>query len=151
MAGETQEASIGWGGEVHLSTDSTVANLKELVQVVSFGLPNEEVGEVETTHLKSPQKRREFIAGLADGGSVDVVMNYRPGSDTDLLILAAKAARDTRALRFVIPEGGTAAVQVDTTCYVSGYDRGEVTADGKLESTVTFRITGAETQAAVAG
>lgn len=147
---ETQTPSIGWGGEVHLSTDLTEGNLDELVQVVSFGLPNDEVDEVETTHLKSPNKRREFIAGLSDGGEVEVVLNYRPGSDTDTLLLAAKAARNNRAVRFVIPSDGVAAYQIDTFAYVSGYDRGTVEAGEKMEATVTFRITGDETQSEVA-
>lgn len=146
---ETQDPSIGWGGEVHLSTDETVANLEELFQVVSFGLPNDEVDEVEVTHLKSPNRRREYIAGLSDGGEIEVVLNYRPGSDTDALLLAAKAARDVRAIRFVIPNNGVPAYQVDTFGYVSGYDRGTVAAGDKMEVTVTFRITGDETQAAV--
>jgi hypothetical protein len=149
MAGELQDPSIGWGGEVHLSTDETTGNLEELVQVVSFGLPNDEVDEVEVTHLKSPNRRKEYIAGLGDGGEVEVVLNYRPGSDTDILLLAAKAARNTRAVRFVIPNNGVPAYQVDTFAYVSGYDRGTVSAGEKMEVTVTFRITGDETQAPV--
>jgi hypothetical protein len=146
---ETQTPSIGWGGEVHLSTDETEVNLEELVQVVSFGLPNHEVDEVEVTHLKSPNKRREYIAGLSDGGEVEVVLNYRPGSDTDALLLAARSARDVRAVRFVIPSDGVAAYQIDTFAYVSGYDRGTVEAGEKMEVTVTLRITGDETQEAV--
>jgi hypothetical protein len=146
---ETQEASIGWGGEFWLSTDDTTTNLVELVQVVSFGLPNDEVDEVETTHLKSAGKRKEFISGLSDGGEVEVVFNYRPGSDTDTMLRAAKTAGDTRAIRFIIPEDGTAAVQIDCTAYVSGYDRGTVSAGEKMEATATFRITGDETQVAV--
>lgn len=145
---ETQDPSIGWGGEVWLSTDDTTGNLVELVQVVSFSLPSEEIDEVETTHLKSPNRRKEFISGMIDGGEVEVVLNYRPGSDTDNAIRAAKTAGDVRAIRFVIPNGGTAAYQVDTTAYVSGYDRGTIEAAEKMEATVTFRITGDETQAA---
>lgn len=142
------DARIGWGGAVHLSTDATVLNLTELVEVVSFGLPDEEVDEVEVTHLKSPDKRREFIAGLSDGGEVEVTLNYVPGSATDVLIRAAKAAGDTRAVRFVIPdEDGTPGWQIDTFAFVKGYSRGPVAAGDKIESTVRFRITGAQTEA----
>jgi hypothetical protein len=147
---EMQDPSIGWGGEVWLSTDDSVANLVELVQVVSFGLPNEEIDEVEVTHLKSPNRRKEYISGLIDGGEVEVVLNYRPGSDTDEALRAAKAAGDVRAIRFIIPHNGVAAYMVDTTAYVSGYDRGTVEAGEKMEATVTFRITGDETQSAAA-
>ena len=62
---ETQEASIGWGGEVWLSTDDTEGNLVELVQVVSFSLPSDTADRVETTHLKSPGRRRQYTAGCS--------------------------------------------------------------------------------------
>lgn len=148
MAGETQEPRIGWGGEVWLHNGTALTELK---QVVSFGLPEDETDEVEVTHLKSPQKRREFIAGLTDGGEVEVVLNYRPGSDTDALIRAARAAGNARAVRFIIPdEDGTPGWQVDTTAIVRRYARGEVAAEDKIEATMTLRITGAQTEAAAA-
>lgn len=146
---ETQVASIGWGGEFHLSSDATTGNLYELVQVVSFGLPNDQVDTVETTHLKSANRRREYVAGLVDGGDVQIVVNFRPGSDTDSAIEDAKAGGDLRAARFVVPETGVAAWKYDTTVIVTGYDKGEVTADGKMEATITVRISGAVTGAAV--
>lgn len=143
-------ARIGWGGEVHLSTDNTVLNLTELVEVVSFGLPDADVDEVEVTHLKSPNRYREFVAGLADRGAVEVTLNYVPGSATDTLIAAARAARDVRAVRFVIPDiDGTPAWQIDTFAFVQGYARGPVSAGDKIEATLRLRITGDQTEAAV--
>jgi len=140
----TSEAQIGWGGEVHLHNGTA---LTELVEVVSFALPDEEVDEVEVTHLKSPNRRREFISGLSDAGTVDVELNYVPGSTTDALIRAAKAAGDSRAVRFVIPDG-TGTWQIDTFAYVSGYSRGPVAAGDKMSATLRLRITGAQTEAA---
>lgn len=144
-------ARIGWGGEVHLSTDNTTANLAELVEVVSFGLPDEETDEIEATHLKSPGRRKEFIAGLIDGGEVEVVLNYVPGSATDILVRAARTAGDTRAVRFVIPdELGDPEWNVDTFAFVKGIGRGTVSANDKIEQTVRLRITGNVTEAAAA-
>ncbi len=145
---ETQEASIGWGGEVHLSTDATIANLDELVQVVSFTLPESTTDRVETTHLKSPNRRREYTAGLVDGGEVEVVLNFRPGSTTDAAIEDAQLAGEERAVRFVVPHLGVAAWDYTTTGIVTGYNRGAVTADGKMEATMTIAISGDVTSAA---
>lgn len=145
---ETQEASVGWNGEVWLSTDDTVGNLDQLVQVVSFGLPSDQMDRVETTHLKSPNRRREYTSGLIDGGEVTVTINFRPGSDTDQLLEDAQTAGDERAVRFNVPELGVLAWSYTTTAIVTGYDRGEVTADGKMEATVTLAVTGAITSAA---
>lgn len=145
---ETQEASIGWGGEVWLGTDATVGTLAELVQVVSFTLPDNATDRVETTHLKSPNRRREYTSGLVDGGEVEVVLNFRPGSDTDQKIEDAQADGDEKSVRFVVPQLGVAAWDYTTTGIVTGYNRGAVTADGKMEATMTIAITGAVTSAA---
>lgn len=142
---ETQVASTGYNGEVHLSTDDTTLNLAELVQVVSFSLPSDTAERVETTHLKSAGRRREYTQGMIDGGEVQVTLNFRPNSDTDQAVEDALAAGDARAARFVIPELGTAVYQYDTTVIVTGYDKGEVTADGKMEAVVTMSVTGTVT------
>lgn len=145
------EARVGWGGSVSLSTDNTAANLQELVEVVSFGLPDESTDEVDVTHLKSPNRYKEFIAGLTDRGSVEVTLNYVPGSTTDTLISAARAAGDTRAVKFVIPDtDGTPAWEISTFAFVQGYSRGPVSAGDKIEATVRLRITGEQTEAAAA-
>lgn len=145
---DTQEASIGWGGEVWLSSDATNGNLFELVQVVSFGLPQDQTDRVETTHLKSPLRRREYTSGLVDGGEVQVTINFRPGSDTDLAIENAFAAGDERAIKLVVPNLGLPVRDYFTTAIVTGYDRGTVTAGDKMEATVTLAISGAVTAAA---
>jgi hypothetical protein len=139
---ETQEASIGWGGEVWLSTDDTEGNLVELVQVVSFSLPSDTADRVETTHLKSPGRRRQYTAGLIDSGEIEVVLNFRPGSDTDQMIEGALLAGDERAARFVVPELGVPTWMYDTTVVVTAYNKGTVTAGDKMEATVTMAITG---------
>lgn len=144
---EDTEASTGYAGEVWLSTDGTIANLAELVQVVSFSLPSDTSERVETTHLKSPNRRREYTSGMIDGGELEVTLNFRPGTDTDLAIEEALAAGDERAARFNVPELGVPAYTYDTTVVITGYDKGEVTADGKMEATVTMAVSGAITGA----
>lgn len=143
---ETQEASVGWGGEFHFH-DGTA--LYEAVEVVSFTLPSPEFEEVESTHLKSANRYREFIDSLVNGGEVQVVMNYRAGSDTDTKLLAWRASRAIRAIKFGIPETGEVAVEISTTGKCNQIDRGEVSADGKLEATITIRVASADTQASV--
>lgn len=138
------DAKTGWGGEVHLHNGTA---LTELVEVVSFGLPDDETDEVEVTHLKSPGRRKEFISGLTDGGEVEVELNYIPGSPTDILIRAARAAGDTRAVKFVVPDGDSN-WEVTTTAFVRGYGRGPIAAGDRMNATVRLRISGAATEAA---
>jgi hypothetical protein len=145
---ETQKASTGFNGEVWISTDETSANLTELVQVVSFSLPTDTGERVETTHLKSAGRRREYTVGMTDPGEIEVVLNFRPGSDTDALIEAARASGEDRYVRLGVPELGTLTYQYDFLASVLTYDKGEVTADGKMEATVTLAINGAVTPGA---
>jgi hypothetical protein len=145
------EARIGWGGELHVSTDATEANLVELVEVVECGFPSDEVDEVEATHLKSPGRRKEFISGLIDGGTFTATMNYVPGSATDLLLTAAKDAGDARAIRIVVPDNsGTGAADWNfvTHGFVKKYAPDNLTTGSKITATATFRVTGALEQGA---
>lgn len=144
---ETQVASVGWGGAFWFNDGSA---LYEAKQVVSFTLPNPEFEETESTHLKSANRYREFIDSLVNGGEVQVVMNYRPLSDTDTKLLAWLHGRAIRAIEFHIPESGVVAVEIATTGKCNAIDRGEVAADGKMEVTVTIRIASTDTQAAAA-
>lgn len=137
MSGETQEASIGYAGEVWLHNGTA---LYELRQVVSFTLPPDVDSEVDATHLKSPGRRRESVPGLIEDSTFQAVLNYRPLSDTDILVRAARQARDTREMKLVIPQNGQPFAQVLLSAKVTGYTRPEITPDGLMQSTVTFQV-----------
>jgi len=139
------EARIGWGGKVFLSTDNTEANLTQLAEVTECTFPSDETDEIEATHLLSPGRRKEFIAGLIDGGEVTVSGNYDPGSATDLLLTAAKETGTTRKVRFQIPDtSGTGSIDWNftTSGFVKKYAPDTMSPNAKISYTVTIRITG---------
>lgn len=144
---ETQVASTGWGGEFWLSSDDTTGSLAELVEVVSFGIPEVVVDQVESTHLKSADRFKEFIDGLADGGEAAIVFNFRPGSDTDAALDEWETNRGRRKIRFGVPLQGTVVKTYTCSANFAGYNRGEVTADGKMEATLRVKLTGSVTKA----
>lgn len=137
---ETQEASTGWNSEAWLSSDDTVGNLDELVQVVSFNVGSPSTDRVETTHLKSPNRRRQYTTGMIDSGEASITLNMRRGSDTDIALQDALDTGDERYVRFNYAELGTLTWTDDVMGVVTGYDKGDVTADGKMEATVTIAI-----------
>lgn len=139
-------ARTGWGGEFWLDSASDV--LTELVEVVSFTMPNGVAETIEATHLKSPNRRREYIAGMIEDGELEIVLNYVPGSATDILLRAALEDGATRDWKAEIPRTGATNWEVTGDGIVTGYDRGTVVADGKMEGTVTLRVTGTTTEAA---
>lgn len=140
MPGETQEPSTGWGGEVWISTDDDAANLVELVDVRSFTPGNSSVERVETTTLKTPNRRRKYTKGLIDSGEAEVVLNARRGSDTYALLKAAQAAAGERYVRFNYPELGELVWTQDVMGEITNIDEGEVTPDGNMEITVTIAL-----------
>lgn len=135
---ETQDATLGYMGEFHLHNGST---LFELVQVKSFGIPGTGAREqVETTHLKSPNWRREYASSFYEDSDFEVVLNSRPLSDTDMLLADALADGDVRAFKAVIPENGEPTAQVEGTAKCIAYERGTVSAEDVIEATATFRV-----------
>jgi hypothetical protein len=139
------EARIGWGGELHLSTDNTEANLVELSEVRSVDFPTIEVDEHEVTHLKSPDRYKEYIAGLKDGGEFTATLNYDPGSATDLLLTAA-TCDTTRKAKIVIPDdSGTGAADWNMVfpVFVKRYSPDGMEPNAPMAATAVFRVAGA--------
>lgn len=137
---ETQAASTGWGGEVWVSTDNTEGNLTELVEVRSFTPGNPTSERVETTTLKTPNRRKTYTKGMIDSGEATVVLNARRGSDTYLLLMDALNEAGERYIRFNFPELGTLVWTQDVMGEITSIDSGEVSPDGNQELTVTISL-----------
>jgi predicted secreted protein len=138
-------AKTGWGGEFHLDATNGAGTPTELVEVVSITLPNGETERVEATHLKSPNRRREYIAGMIDDGEMEVVINYVPGSATDLLVRTAQTDGLDRNWMAVIPRT-TTDWEITGTGIVTGYDRGTIEVDGVMRATITIAVSGSQTE-----
>ena len=139
---ETQDATLGYMGEFWLwDADATTPALYELQQVKEFDVAaggNRE--QIEKTHLKSPNWRREYLSGFYEDNDIEILLNSRPMSDTDVLLQAANDGDETLPFLQVLPENGVPSTQISGTCRVTGYNRGRVTADGVMEATATVRI-----------
>lgn len=135
---ETQDATVGYMGEFHLYNGVALYELRE---VTSFQIPTTGAREqVESTHLKSPNWRREYLSTFYEDLDFDVGLNSRMLSDTDALLADALSDGDVRAFKAVIPENGDPVAQIEGTCRCIGYDRGQVTPGDVIAATATFRI-----------
>lgn len=145
------DARIGWGGKLYVGTANTEASLVQIDEVRECGFPSDETDEAEATHLLSPGRRKEYVAGLIDGGEFTAQLNYVPGGASDLLLTAAKEAGTTRKIRIVIPdETGTGAADwnILTSAFVKKYAPDGMNPGGVITATATFRVTGAQEQGA---
>lgn len=129
----TTEADIGLETRLEMRTND---NWHLIAEVVKFTPPSDEDEEVEATHLQSTA--REYIAGIPEFGEVEFTINFVPGSDTETMILAAKAGRQPVPWRIVWKNGWEWAYNA----LVRGYAPGEITPDGKMEASVKTRVTG---------
>lgn len=139
------EALIGHGAEFWLDNASGV--LTQLGEITAVTPPNPQTEDVEATHMASPNRRREYIAGLIEDGEGTFEMNYVAGSPTDVLIRAALNDGVTRSYRIILPTAGDG-WQIDGECIVKGYER-NIPIDDRMTATVTVRFTGSSTEAAV--
>lgn len=138
------EALIGLGAEFHLEDDASL--LTQLGEILSVTPPNPTVEDVEATHFGSPNRRREYIAGLIEDGEGTFEMNLVPGSETDTLIQTALSDGVTRGYKIVLPDGAFG-WEITGDCIVKGYER-SVPIDDRMTATLTVRFTGASTEAA---
>ena len=135
------DARIGYGTTV--SMDDDLGALTALEEVIAIGLPNSQVEDVEATHMQSPSRRREYIAGLIEDGEGTFEFNLVPGSATDLLIQEALDSGDARDYETVIPDGAFGQ-KFSGQWIVKGYER-NVPIDDRMTATMTVRFTGAVT------
>ena len=144
---DTQLAGTGRGGQFWLATDDTVGTLVKMGQVVEFGLPKTLRDFIETTHLESTAK--EYAPGLPDSDEIEITLNFRPGSDTDLALSSAAVDSNPRKIRLIVPIRTTLVRSYTFSGYITYSPSDSVTVGDKMESTVTVRVTGAITIAVV--
>lgn len=141
---DTQGASIGWGGTIKLHNGTA---LYELKNIISFKPPPYNRTRVDTTHLKSPNRRPQSIPGLYESVEATGTMHYRAGSDTDVLMRSAAAAGNLRACEITIPLDGDADQIISVSAAVTSYEPQEVQAGEAMTATFTLYIEDAPTQA----
>lgn len=143
------EAAIGYGAELWIEDDAATPVLTQIAEVTGISLPNPQTAEIEATHFKSPNRRREYISGLIEDGEGSFEINYVPSSATSALIQTAQNNGDVRGFKIVVPDGsaGGATWEVTGSLIIRGFER-NVPIDDKMTATLTVRFTGATSEAA---
>jgi predicted secreted protein len=129
------DGMIGYGSKVRIGLGAT-PTWTELEFVGDLEMPDEQVDEIEVTHMQSPDRRKQFIAGLIDGGEVSIPMNYIAGNDSDVLLQTIKASGETVQIEITLTATGTAETFAG---FLKGYARTAPVND-KMMATATFRL-----------
>lgn len=138
-------AEIGYGTIIEVETSAGSGTYTALSRVFEATPPSSEVDQVDVTHFGSPQRRREFIAGLTDSGTASLQMDHVPASATDVFVEAWRASGQTRALRLTYPNASS----VTFSGYVLTY-QSSIPLDDKMTASLEIKVTGAVTIVAAA-
>lgn len=99
---------------------------------------------IEVTAHDSPNKYREFIKGLKDGGEIGLTINYDPGNSTHAALDADFEEDDLRDYQLVILPGDADEHTWDFSGLITALGDAYPTED-KMERTVTVKISGMPT------
>jgi hypothetical protein len=140
---ETTAKSTGAKSEFWFNDGTALYRARE---VFTIGHPGFEVEQLDATSLESVAK--EFVPGDVEYQAFDVVIYYRPGSDTDTKLEAWAGAQVERAIKINRAVRGTLTRSYDANAILVSYlpdeaARGEVT-----KATLSIRTSGAVTSSA---
>ena len=130
------DASIGYGSYFHISQDSG-STWVAIAEVFDITPPSDTVDQIDVTHMQSPNRRREFIAGLSDPGSASFEMNFVPGSASDLKIQEIRGTGEQVQCRITFPN----AVTWEFTGQIESYEPA-IPTDDKMTASVSFKVSG---------
>ncbi|MEV7282876.1 phage tail tube protein [Streptomyces sp. NPDC093111] len=115
-----------------------------IAQVSDISGPSRKREAIEVTAHDSPNKYREFIKGLKDGGEVQITINYDPGNSTHSALDGDFEEDDLRNYQVIIlpddPDEHTWSFSAMITDLGDAYP-----IDDKMERSVTFKISGKPT------
>lgn len=98
--------TIGYNSTYEISTDGG-STWVEVDEIGSITPPSFTTDSVDATHMKSPNRTREFVPGLIDPGDASFTINWIPGSASDVLLKALQVNGTTFGARETYPNGVT--------------------------------------------
>lgn len=128
------EGSIGFGVQVGVSASSTDNTFAALLEITDVSGPEIAVDDVEMTHSESPDRYKEWLPGLIDGGEVTVECNYTKENCAAVYALVGVK----KYYKITLPDGGS-------TWKFPGYIKGfgeEEPIDDKIQNQVTIKVGG---------
>ena len=134
-------AVLGKGATLQLGDDASPQVLTTIAEVLRCGPIGSTNPEVNVTNLDSTAQ--EYIAGLADGNTVDFDLNWIAGNTQQAALRTAAAAGTTKYLKMVWPTSpNTTAI---FNLVILQFEMGETTPEAQVTASVSGRISGSIT------
>jgi hypothetical protein len=137
-ANGNSEALIGHGTGFFLTVGGTKIEIDEVTKVP---FAEEMADDVDVTHFKSPNRRKETRNGLIEPGSDSLELNYIPGSPTDVAIRTAHNTGEVCPFETYLPAPDDKWWKVSGFLIVKSRGR-SVEIGGRMQQNVTVRFTG---------
>lgn len=131
-------AVLGSGATLQLGDGASPQSYTTIAEVMRCGPIGSSNPEVDVTNLDSTAK--EYIAGLADGNTVDFDVNWLVGNTEQTSLRTSQQAGSTINLQMVYPTSPETNAQFDLV--LLDFEMGETTADAQLTARISGRITG---------
>lgn len=129
------DADIGYNSSFGMA-DVEAGPFVDVAGVASITPPNKSRDAVEKTHLKSPERYKEFMAsGMKDGSEVKIGLNFAP-SVASTLDAAFEAGE--KWCRITFPDETTTLTFLGI---ITGLEYGELSLD-KMTATLTVKPSG---------
>lgn len=138
------EASLGYLSVYEIHDGASPGEFVEISEVIEINPGEDSADKVEVTHMQSPNRMREYIAGLLDPGDASFVINWVPGSDTDVMLRELRDSGEVRPHRITFPNG----VTLTYDGAITGYGK-VVPIDDRMTATITVARSGGETWGSV--
>lgn len=140
------DAKIGYGSILKRGNGGSPEVFTAIKETVTFGLPKPESDDVEVTHLTSPNRKREYIAGLIENGEVQATMNWIPNDPTQDHLTGLLADQKSGVVRnWQALVGTTPIITWSFSGYVKSFAPDDVEAASPLRATLTIKVTGDDT------
>lgn len=131
-------AVLGSGSTLQLGSGASPQVYTTIAEVLRCGPIGSTNPEVDVTNLDSTAK--EYIAGLADGNSVEFEMNFIAGNTQQESLRTSQAAGDTVNMRMVWSTSPNTSAVFEMVLLT--FEMGETTPEQQLTAMASGRISG---------
>lgn len=145
------QAQIGYGTLLKRGNGASPEVFTPVAEITSITPPQAESDDVEVTHMESPGRTKEYIAGMVEAGEAAFKGNWIPGNATQdhlVGVLADQKAGTVRNWQIVVPPG--TAAPAGLTWSFSGYVKKfnpDISVSDKLSFDASIKVSGASTYA----